>query len=166
MAGFEIGEKITCLKDVIIGRTKYRAGSDFPYQDMDIDISLVETLLNQKKLIRTSRLGEKLKEQISNTTCSKVIKNFKGKRYALSWPEDEPLPNGVIDSRRKMEFDAGDKNDAGDEEKGKEENNENSTVEVVNAGKRGFYNVEVDGVIVNPDPLRKQAANKLAEEYR
>ena len=174
MAGFEYGEKLICLQDVIIGSEKYKAGKEFPYEDMEIDLDLVDQLLNQKKLIRASRMNERMLQEIVRDKSPKIIENYKGKRYVMSWPINEDIPEGAIDMRDEIKK-AKKKQKEQEEEtlivtEGKEETDEEekeddeSVIEVVPADKKGFFNVEVDGVIVNDEPLRKPAAEAMAEE--
>lgn len=99
MAGFEFGEKLTCLKKVKIGNVAYKAGDNFPYEEMAIENDLIDSLLGQKKLARTDRLSARLLAELRVEKVSKRIRNFRGSRVAISWPINEPLPKGVKDGR-------------------------------------------------------------------
>ncbi len=162
MSGFEFGEELTCLKIVKIGRDKYLPGEDFPYEDMDIELSLVESLLNKRSLVRKCRVSPNMMKELKREKVAKRIRNFRGKRIVASWPSNEPIPEGCIDGRPEAI-----KADVPPEEEPESPTPDNDVdaVEIVQAG-RGWYNVTVNGSVVNESKLRKAAAEKLKKEYQ
>lgn len=99
MAGFEHGEELVVLKKMGIGSSQFKPGDDFPYEELNIELDLVEKLLGQRMLIRKARSTPKLMEQLRSVKVAKIIKNFNGQRMVVSWPYDEDLPEGVEDHR-------------------------------------------------------------------
>jgi len=99
MAGFEFGEKLVVLKEIMIDSATFAPGVDFPYEKLNLNMELVEKFLNQKLIARKARLDPKHIKEISIVNVDKIIKNNKGVRTAVSWPAGEDLPEGVIDGR-------------------------------------------------------------------
>lgn len=159
MSGFEIGEKLTCLKDVKIGDEKFPAGDDFPYEEIIIEISLVESLLNKRFLARTCRVTPKMMKELKREKVAKRIRNSPDGRVVVSWPSNEPIPEGCIDGRRSVKPAV-----TSEPEAPSDDIDEDGAVEVVLVS-RGWYNVTVDGEVVNSQKLRKNKADKLAKEY-
>jgi len=159
MSGFEFGEKLTCLKQVKIGREAYAAGEDFPYEEIDVEIDLVESLLNKRFLCRSCRVTPKMLKELKHVNTSKRIRNSPSGRLVVSWPADEPIPEGCIDGRRSAKPAV-----TSEPQAPSEDIDEDGKVEVVLVS-RGWYNVTVDGEVVNGQKLRKQKADKLAKEY-
>lgn len=161
MSGFEFGEELICLKTVGIGRDEYQSGDDFPYEDMDIELSLVESLLQKRSLVRKCRVSPKMLKELKREKVAKVIRNSPGKREVVSWPSSEPIPEGCIDCRRSAKPAVVPPQEA----QGTPTTDDRDVVEIVPAG-RGWYNVTVSGSVVSNNKLRKAAAEKLKEEYK
>ena len=162
MSGFEFGEELICLKAVGIGRDVYQPGEDFPYEDMDVEISLVESLLQKRSLARKCRVTPKMLEELKREKVSKTIRNFRGERLVVSWPSNEPIPEGCRDGRPGVLKTHVPPQEAQDEPT---TSSDVDAVEIVRAG-RGWYNVTVNGSVVNQTKLRIAAAEKLKEEYK
>lgn len=102
MAGFEHGEKLVVLKKLEIGNTTFNPGDDFPYEDLVVDMSLVERLLEHRQIARAARVSRAMLAELATVKVKKIIKNYKDKRIAVSWPLDEDLPKGVEEGRPGM----------------------------------------------------------------
>lgn len=198
MAGFEHGEKLVCLTKVKVNDKTFQAGEAFPYIDLNIDPALVDSLMSQRKIARAAHVSQQMIEELRVERTEKLIKNFPDGRVAVSWPDDEPLPEGVIDGRPSApkaaeqplpapEDDPNYDPDLSEEEFGEDPEEETeseeepetepeeetantdsgkaSSVKIVPADGLGWYNVEVDGIVVNPKKLRKRDAVLLKKEY-
>lgn len=202
MAGFEHGEKLVCLEKVKVGSSSFQPGDDFPYMDLNVELGLVDSLLSQRKIARKALLSDKVLDALKVVHVEKIIKNFPDGRVAVSWPDHEPLPEGVIDGRpsafkaaeQPLPLPEDDPNydpDLSEEEFGEDPEEETepeeesetepeteseeetanidsgkaASVEIVPADGIGWFNVAVDGIIVNTKRLRKRDAVKLREEY-
>ena len=158
MAGFEFGEKLVVLKEIMIDSVGYAPGADFPYENLKLDMDLVERFLDQKLLARKARLDPKYIKEISKVNTAKIIKNERGVRTAVSWPVDEDLAEGVIDGRPSIKTPVTD--DLDDEDS----NPDDMEPKIIDLG-TGYYNLEIDGKIVNSRKLRRKQIEKLKEEY-
>lgn len=184
MAGFEHGEKLVCLTKVKVNDKTFQAGEAFPYIDLNIDPALVDSLMSQRKIARAAHVSQQMIEELRVERTEKLIKNFPDGRVAVSWPDDEPLPEGVIDGRPSAlkaaeqplpapEDDPNYDPDLSEEEPETEPEEETantdsgkaSSVEIVPADGTGWFNVVVDGITVNTKKLRKRDAILLKKEY-
>lgn len=173
MAGFEHGEKLTCLTKVKVNDKTFQAGDDFPYIDLNVDPSLVDSLLSQRKIARAAHVSQQMLAELKVDRTEKIIRNYEDGRVAVSWPKNEPLPPDVIDGRpehlRGEVVVADPENAGGDPDGGGDPNagsGGNSAAQIVPADGVGWFNVLVDGIQVNTKKLRKRDAIKLKEEYK
>ena len=153
MEQLNYGEELICLREFNINDDTYPAGAVFPYEEMDIDFELVKLLYGQKKIVRKKDLSPEQMTDLRQIQKPKIIKNFSDGRVAVSWPDGEPLPEGVVhvDDLRKQSAQ-------------EEPDDETEEVELSHEG-GGWYNVLVDGKAINTEKLRKKGAKQLMEEY-
>lgn len=188
MAGFEFGEALVCLDKVKIGNEVFKPGFDFPYQQKGVSVKLVEQLLNSHKVARKAVLDPDSIKELQREKVRKVIRNYKDGRVAVSWPSDEPIPEGIIDGRPYKDRSAKkasapveepgtgtedlpepETEEAEDfveeiDEKDLEDLPEKPVVEIVPKGS-GWFDVVVGGEVVNEKALRQIQAKKLAKKY-
>jgi hypothetical protein len=166
------GDKVTCLNKLTIKGKKYSPGDDLPYERAGIDFYLIQKLCNQHRVMLSSEVSPERLKNLKRPKVNKIIQNYNGERVAVSWPDDEPLPDGVImlepvrpPVARKEQEQLSIEKEVEVEEAEVEEVEEEEVEIALEELKGGYYNVLVDGSPINDKKLRKKEAKQLMEDY-
>lgn len=164
----------------------YPPGKPLPYVEEGMDFDIIERLYYQGRLLRADALSPDQIRRIGLVKRPKIIRNFKNGRFAISWPDGEPLPEGVVcedpeyvspeelerdQSNQKEEVpqknnkpldDFGVKTDLMEDEG--EAIVEEENIPVLHDRGEGYFDVLVGGEPQNKKPLKIKAAQKMMEK--